>query len=98
MQNNNACCKSQADQDYFQAQNALGMIYEHGWGVDIDKSKAATWYDKAAKQGHADAQKNIGTMYYLGHGVDKDYNKASRQVHQKRRHSDGKNTMYYFFT
>ena len=51
------------------AQYYLGLIYEHGDGVQYDYKVAAKWYRMAAEQGYARAQHNIGNMYYKGIGV-----------------------------
>ena len=39
------------------AQCILGICYYNGDGVEIDQSKAACWYEKAAEQGNAAARK-----------------------------------------
>lgn len=39
-------------------------------------TEAASWYEKAAKQGHARAQCNLGVCYEYGYGVSQDYNQA----------------------
>ncbi|NQX00865.1 sel1 repeat family protein [bacterium] len=44
------------------AQNLLGSMYESGSGVEIDLTKAADWYRKAALQGHLKAQANFGRV------------------------------------
>ncbi|WP_275967705.1 MULTISPECIES: tetratricopeptide repeat protein [unclassified Gammaproteobacteria] len=41
------------------AQFILGMMYEHGKGVDPDDKEAVKWYRMAAEQGHPGAQKNL---------------------------------------
>ena len=33
------------------AQSNLGVMYEHGRGVDVNYKKAIEWYEKAAEQG-----------------------------------------------
>ena len=48
-----------AEQGFISAQQALGVMYEHGFGADQDDSMAMRWYGKAAAQGHNDAQANI---------------------------------------
>src|SRR3546814_15246716 len=54
----------------------LGSMYDKGWGVSRDVTKAAHWYEAAAKQGMAEAQYNVATMYQSGEGVAKDNKKA----------------------
>ena len=43
-------CKA-AEQGLSQGQTALGLAYEHGWGVAKDKTQAINWYKKASEQG-----------------------------------------------
>ena len=40
-----------AEQGYANAQQALGLMYEKGWGLPTDQEQAIIWYRKAAKQG-----------------------------------------------
>ena len=51
-------------------------MYQYGYGVSQDYSKAVEWYTKAAEQGNATAQCNLGYMYQYGYGVSQDYSKA----------------------
>jgi len=37
----------------------LGQMYENGWGVDKNHSKAVEWYRKAAEQGHTEAKERL---------------------------------------
>jgi tetratricopeptide (TPR) repeat protein len=61
---------------YAPAQNYLGYMYRHGFGVGQDYARAMTWYQKAAAQNHAGALNNIGYMHRHGLGVERDYNEA----------------------
>ena len=65
-----------AEQGHAEAQHNLGVMYQHGRGVDVNYKKAIEWYEKAAEQGDADAQYNLGVMYDHGQGVDVNYKKA----------------------
>ena len=56
--------KSNAD-----AQVNLGWMYDKGYGVPQDSTKARRWYEKAAAQGHPGAQFNLGALYHKGQGV-----------------------------
>ena len=58
------------------AQNYLGYMYRHGFGVGQDFAKALSWYRKAAGQNHAGALNNIGYMYRHGLGVERDFAEA----------------------
>jgi hypothetical protein len=55
----------------------LGLIYENGFGVNIDYQEAAKYYWKASNTGSmADAQIRLGRMYQDGRGVKKSYSGA----------------------
>lgn len=58
------------------AQNYLGYMYRHGFGVGQDYAKAIGWYRKAAAQNHAGALNNIGYMYRHGLGVEENFAEA----------------------
>jgi TPR repeat protein len=45
------------------AQCAMALLYEAGWGVPRDVAKAKQWLIKAAEQGNAVAWNNLGTYY-----------------------------------
>jgi TPR repeat protein len=62
-----------ADRGDPKAQNKLGTIYQHGWGVPQDYSDAVSWFRQAADRGDADAQNNLGFMFLYGRGVARDY-------------------------
>lgn len=69
--------KAEAGNAY--AQYNLGVIYDQGYeGVKQNKSEAAKWFLKAAKQGLAEAQFNIANMYYHGKGVPKNRSEAAK--------------------
>ncbi len=53
------------------AQNYLGYMYRHGFGVNQDFARALSWYRKAADQGHGGAMNNIGYLYRHGLGVER---------------------------
>ncbi len=50
------------------AQYYLGVLYDHGAGVNRNYRTAAEWYEKAAGQGHREAQFKLGLLYYRGGG------------------------------
>jgi TPR repeat protein len=60
-----------------QAQYTLGLMYEQGYGVTQDKSRAALCYRKAAEKGQVDAQYRLGCLYYRGEGVPRDVRQAA---------------------
>ena len=61
--------------------NNLGACYQHGQGVDEDKTKAFELYEQSALLGCSGAMTNVGAEYEAGRwqdgeGVTKDLNKA----------------------
>lgn len=48
------------------AQYLLGSMYEYGWGVQRDYSRAVKWHRKAARQGNTDAKVNLHFLYLTG--------------------------------
>ena len=51
--------KKAVDQGYAQAQNHLAAMYENGWGVKQDYSKAYLLYSLAAAQGDFQGRNNL---------------------------------------
>jgi len=68
--------KHMAEQGNAQAQFNLGLSYEKGLGVAVDRVESVKWYKLAAEQGHAHAQYNLGCSYDVGEGVIADKNEA----------------------
>lgn len=58
------------------AEYYLGMMYEHGQGVEKDMKKAAKWFLKSAKQGIQQSQYRLAELYATGQGVPRDYERA----------------------
>ena len=56
----------------------LGFLYDIGWGVVEDDSKALYWYQQAAVKGVEDALVMLGTILYDGHGVEHNKELATR--------------------
>lgn len=54
------------------AQYNLGLCYERGIGVAVNKSEAVKWYQKSADQGDADGLSSLACCYYYGIGVLED--------------------------
>ena len=61
---------------YVYAQNAMGVIYHNGFGVEQDMAKAHTWYALSAEQGNSFALLNLGNIYHLGMDVSPDERRA----------------------
>ena len=58
-----------AEQGNASAQYYLGYMYENGYGVEQDMTKAFEWYKKSAEQGYNNAQLKLGEMYQFGNGI-----------------------------
>ena len=54
----------------------LGVMYEHGQGVEQSYERAVEYYAQAAHLGFAGAQKSLGALYGNGQGVQRDLKKA----------------------
>lgn len=65
-----------AEEGDVQAQLILGLMYDHGRGVEANDPEAMKWFRRAADQGDARAQFNLATAYAEGHGVPQDYAQA----------------------
>lgn len=74
------------------AQFFLAKRLQKGEGIAKDASKAAYWYERAAKQGVAPAQLNLGIMYLRGEGVAYDIDKAKVWLEQAAQLGDNRAT------
>lgn len=54
----------------------LGVIYDNGLGVSVNKSEAVNWYKLAADNNHKIAQFNLAWMYFNGDHLEKDFFQA----------------------
>ena len=52
-----------ADEGDMNAQFNLGVMYEHGHGVDQSDLKAAEWYQLAADNGHPEGPMALQLLY-----------------------------------
>jgi len=50
------------------ATNALAELYQAGFGVPRDETRACELFEKAAKRGVVSAQHNFGQCFFLGKG------------------------------
>jgi TPR repeat protein len=55
------------------ALRGIGLLYEHGDGVEQDYQNALAYYQDAAKEHNKAAYYSIALLYYYGYGVSKDY-------------------------
>jgi len=66
-----------AEQGDSDAQATMGIMYEFGRGVPIDKKVAMEWYIKAAMQGNPNVQHDIGVKFFQGQDTKQDYKQAA---------------------
>lgn len=66
-----------AEEGHSDSQYNIGLMYEHGIGVDKDESVALGWYRKSAEQANALAQFNLGVLYENGRGTAVDFAQAN---------------------
>ena len=71
------------------AQQALGLMYEKGRGVEVNFKTAAHWYQLAADQGEPLAAVNLGILYRDGQGVGQDFTKARHYLTIGAMQNDG---------
>ncbi len=74
--------KKAADGNDAEAQNVLGELNAHGWGMKTDYAQALSWYHKSADNGFITALRNIGMVYEMGYGVPHNYNEAVKWFKQ----------------
>lgn len=76
------------------AQNAIGVSYMRGEGVEQDLVLAADWFQKAAEKGHARASRYLGEAYELGEGREKNQEEAVRWYHAAAERGDATGAIY----
>jgi S1-C subfamily serine protease len=59
-----------------EAQFTMGVMYDVGQHVQVDKQAAFGWYRQAADQGHPNAQIRLSGMLFAGEGVAPDRQEA----------------------
>lgn len=64
--------ESLADAGNVDACFGMGLLYQNGFGVDMNDDQALKYYGLAAASGHAKAQYNLGIMHENGWGVPMD--------------------------
>ena len=76
--------KKAADKEYYYAQLELGVIYQKGMGMGMEKNltEALVWFKKTAKNGdkglHSEAHLEVAKAYFYGEGVEIDKEEAER--------------------
>ena len=64
--------KVASDTNHAAAQDALGVCYSIGFGIEQDLSKAFFSFQRSADQGLPSAMKHLSLCYLHGHGTEKD--------------------------
>ena len=65
-----------------EAAQAIGHLYENGYGVTQSYSEAHRWYEKGAQAGDGNAMLYLANMYRFGRGVEKNNRKALQYARQ----------------
>ena len=65
-----------ADDGDLNAMYNVGLIFDEGLGVGVDKSQALRWYLPPAEAGDVAAQFNVAVIYDFGDGVPENNKKA----------------------
>jgi len=70
------------------AQEYVGMLYEHGQGVEADPETALLWYRTAAESGDVTAQYNLGVALVEGRLADADAEEGRHWLEQAAARGD----------
>ena len=70
------------------AQAVMGMLYQHGLGVEKDIKVAIYWLEKAADQELREAESYLGHLYLEGKFVEKDLEKAEMWLLKAAKHGE----------
>jgi TPR repeat protein len=87
-------------EDLYPYENAairLGILYFNGTGVEQDKGKSLSLFEKAAKSGSAEGQYYAGVSYLNGYGTDKDYKKAINFFSEAEKYAPALNQLGYIY-
>jgi TPR repeat protein len=68
---------------YVNALNNLGICYEKGLGVPVDRQKALECFQNAASLGSATGYANLGRYYQYGYGVVEKNPKKARELYEQ---------------
>jgi TPR repeat protein len=78
-----------ANSGHLESQNAMGLAYQNGLGVEVNEAKAVEWYKKAADGNLAAAQNNLGLLYLNGKGVERNVAEAFKLFELAAKQGDG---------
>jgi TPR repeat protein len=59
-----------------EALHSLAVLYEYGYGVRQDYTKASLYYTMAGEQGYTDSMYHLGLMHAFGRGKSQDFASA----------------------
>jgi len=65
-----------AEQENDAAQEALGLLYLEGIGVEYSPEQTVYWFERAAENNNPSAQNNLGVLHFAGYGVEQDHERA----------------------
>lgn len=65
-----------ASQGNAESMNALGIMYQRGWGVAKNEVQSIIWFEKAVACGYGRANANLVQVYAKGLGVNQDFERA----------------------
>jgi len=89
--------KDLSNKGIIKTQYCLGVMYESGIWVPVNKQQAFHWISESANAGFAQAQNHIGYSYYAGELKKKDYSKAYKWYERaaKQNYSKSQNNLGY---
>uniref|UniRef100_UPI00186455AD tetratricopeptide repeat protein n=1 Tax=Thaumasiovibrio occultus TaxID=1891184 RepID=UPI00186455AD len=64
------------EQNQIGAQYHLGLMYQHGKGIEKNAGLALKWFQSAAEQGDMKSQAAMAALYEHGLGTDQDMDAA----------------------
>lgn len=59
------------------ATNAVGLMLQRGWGIEINETESIIWFEKSASMGYNKAYYNLAQIYAKGIGVNVDFQKSA---------------------
>ncbi len=66
--------KAESGDAYYQ--HEMGVNYQYGYCVPVDKKKSLEWFERAAENGNAESMRALGIIYECGIGIEQDLKKA----------------------
>ena len=72
------------DEENGEAYHFMGMMYEGGYGVNLEPKTALLYYNKAARHENSNAYIKLGMCYMNGFGVEQDMKEALKHFQKVR--------------